>query len=197
MDDRRGSSEYVPACRVSDETLEILCPTLGRNRVLRDRWFSATGTTEETAVAMLRTALAERLGLKCHFEERQTSVYVLTVPEGGHKLTAAAPIVPEGRDRHMGILKNDSATLTDIKYFLTTQMDRDVINKTNIQGRYRVDLDFSGELRGVSDAGVRRMLPDPGVVIKAMRSLGLNLESRKVPLKFLVVDNVNREPSAN
>jgi hypothetical protein len=119
---------------------------------------------------MLRTALAERLGLKCHFEERQTSVYVLTVPEGGHKLTAAAPIVPEGRDRHMGILKNDSATLTDITYFLTTQMDRDVI---------------------------RRMLPDPGVVIKAIRALGLNLESRKVPLKVLVVDKVNREPSAN
>jgi hypothetical protein len=119
-------------------------------------------------MAMLRTALAERLGLRCHFEEKETSIYALTVPEGGHKLSLATTDAPDSRDRHMGI-----------------------------QGRYKVDLDLSHDLRGVVDFGVRRMLPDPGVVIKTIRTRGLNLESRKVPLKLLVVDKVNKEPTAN
>lgn len=46
-------------------------------------------TKLDTMRAMLRTALAERLGLKCHLEDRETAIYALVAGSGRLQLAPA------------------------------------------------------------------------------------------------------------
>jgi len=150
------------------------------------------GTNEDTARAMLRTALAERLGLKCHLENKETPIYALVTGDVPLKLTPAAPDVRPSGNMQMGMYKNESASLSALAEILSWQLDSEVVDLTGIKGNYKFDLDWSAELQGENGPKV-----DPSVFFRLVKTLGLKLDPRKVPIKFLVVDDVSKEPTPN
>jgi uncharacterized protein (TIGR03435 family) len=84
-----------------------------------------------------------------------------------------------------------------------TGLDRPLVNKTGIIGRFSFRLDFSADttLRGVVPPG-GPLPPDasdptgPSIFTALQEQLGLKLEPAKVPAEFLVIDHVER-PSEN
>jgi uncharacterized protein (TIGR03435 family) len=84
-----------------------------------------------------------------------------------------------------------------------TGLDRPLVNKTGINGRFSFRLDFSADAtpRGVVPPG-GPLPPDasdpmgPSIFTAVQEQLGLKLEPAKVPAEFLVIDHVER-PSEN
>src|SRR5262249_8573155 len=77
------------------------------------------------------------------------------------------------------------------------QMGRDyleipVVNSTGLEGFWDFDLKWTFRF-GLSQAGADKI-----TIFDALdKQLGLNLESQKAPAPVIVVDSVNRTPSAN
>ena len=76
-------------------------------------------------------------------------------------------------------------------------LDRDVIDKTGIRGRFDIHLDLPdaalGGAREFADPAVPDTPEDPfGAISAAVKKLGLKLESGKEPGQFLVIDHVER-----
>lgn len=158
------------------------------------------GTQEAAKDLMLQTMLERRLGLTYHREDRQLPIYALTVAKGGAKL--AAPLTPKPGEADtqkmtIGALRVNSISLAELASgFLTHNMDRPVFDETGLVGKYRIDLDWSEELKNAGPVASPRGL-DPSVIAVALKKVGLNLEPRRAPVKFLVVDHVNKEATPN
>jgi uncharacterized protein (TIGR03435 family) len=149
------------------------------------------GTTLDGAREMLRTALAERWGLKYHFINKETPIYALVRGDGPLKLKPATGNEPDsGSSMGNGTFISKSSLLSDYAAFLTMMSDRQVFDKTGIQERYVFNIDWK---LGVDDGPG----PHPIIARKDAEKLGLKLEARKEQLKVLLIDSMNREPSPN
>ena len=78
-------------------------------------------------------------------------------------------------------------------------LDRDVVNKTGIEGLFDIHIELSPE--DLSPAPSDPAVPgnpddESGLIFAAVRKLGLKLESGKGPGQFLVIDHVDR-PTEN
>jgi uncharacterized protein (TIGR03435 family) len=159
--------------------------------------------------AMLRKLLADRFKLTFHREQKELSIYALTVAKSGSKVKESA-VSPD--DSPIGPpplifvvtppavrLPGRYATMAELaSVFQRGVLDRPVVDKTGLPGRYDFDLEFtpdetqfSGVLgRPPSDA------PLPGLFAAIQQQLGLKLETTKGPVDVLVVDRAER-PSEN
>jgi uncharacterized protein (TIGR03435 family) len=157
---------------------------------------------------MMQALLEERFQLKVHRETRDVPVYELTVAKGGPKLrrfaggctpvdftkgNIPAQLEAEGscpialRDTRVDA---PGQTLGDFITFVLTLIDRPVIDKTGLAGRFDIHLDLpSDETAGASDL-------TSTLAIAVRQQLGLKLVSAKGPGDFLVIDRVER-PSPN
>ena len=173
---------------------------------------------------MLQALLEDRFKLKVHREARQVPVYELTVAKGGPKLQRAdgsctqpdystfpMPPLPPGkrycRDTGVGgrkgpntMLYQEEATVEYVCRLLTLVLDRPVIDKTGLTGKYSFHLDFAIDQStpGVLDASYGQpsdAAPAPSI-FTVVQELGLKLEATKGPRDFLVIDHVER-PSEN
>lgn len=156
------------------------------------------GTTIDGARAMLRTALAERLGFQYHLADRETPVYTLLRGNGELKLARSTETEPNPGAHYMGAFRNKSASLADFANFVSAIAGRAVIDKTGIQGLYKFDVDWTKEIQDERQAG--NWDPrngNPGIALAGVKKLGLKLEPGKELQKILVVDRVNKEPTAN
>jgi uncharacterized protein (TIGR03435 family) len=151
--------------------------------------------------AMLVSLLADRFHLKTHTEIKTLSLYVLVLAKGGPKLTPTVVPPPDVNDPDLskqgGIAVNDTSitatatTLPDFALNLGLQLDRSVIDKTGLSGRYDIRLRWS--LDGVS-AGATDAPPDMFTAIQ--EQLGLKLLTAKGPVQTLMVDHVE-QPTGN
>lgn len=95
---------------------------------------------------------------------------------------------------------------------LTQFMDRPVVDATELKGNYQVTLDMPREamagmgfaeklaaLAGLGSFGVPGAARDTSgaAIIQAVKALGLELQSRKAPLEMIIVDRVEKAPTAN
>jgi uncharacterized protein (TIGR03435 family) len=153
------------------------------------------GTTIDGARAMLRTALAQRLGFQYHLVDRDTPIYALVRGTGELKLTPSTEPEPNAGAMQMGAFKKKSASLAAFASFLSSLTDHEVFDRTGIQGLYKFDVDWSKEMQdSMQDYGPHG---NPAIVSTGLKRLGLKLEQRKEPLKVMVVDRVNKEPTPN
>ena len=67
---------------------------------------------------------------------------------------------------------------------LSRDLDRPVFDKTGIQGKFRIKLEWAREGDGPS-------------VFAAVQDLGLKLEGFKAPIEILVIDSAERIPAEN
>jgi uncharacterized protein (TIGR03435 family) len=156
---------------------------------------------------MMQRLLAERLGLKMHWEPRTMSAYELMVAKGGAKLQAPkkeemAEIPPgvriqRGPHEWMRVL-GVRGTMPELAAELQrVETDRPVVDRTGLKGEFDFEMTatsakpfFEGELPDTSDAA-------PPLIFTAIQEqLGLRLEPVKTDVQCLVVDAVQR-PSAN
>ncbi len=175
---------------------------------------------------MLQALLEGRFHLKIHRQVSEGPVYVLSVTRGGPKLrpftegrctpysTFPAPALPPGKEYCESLMSagspaavNDQgATLDYFSRQLLSLLDRPVINKTGISGRFDIHLEFSRE--GTRFAAMPLMRNSDGashasdsgeassIFTAVQEQLGLKLEPAKGPVEVVVIDRVER-PTEN
>jgi uncharacterized protein (TIGR03435 family) len=169
------------------------------------------GTNMAAANLMLKSLLAERFGLVIHEGTYPVPRYVLSVGKGGSKLKPSSgsdPAACTPKPTTFPTDPNDFANYPDIqmvcKNFTSAgiaqqlhdmaggYIDHDVVDQTKLEGTWDWDLTWTGRVALIPKG------PDGISVFDAVdKQLGLKLELKDVPLPGLVVDHVNRNPTAN
>ena len=171
---------------------------------IRTERFDAKGTSnvegqpdQKQFQSMIQKLLAERFGLKVHHEQREISVFALTVAKGGPKLEPSKGD-PNGQSGDSGGSDNgrQSRTYTNVSMaelapMLQFHLDRPVVDRTGVTGRYDFKLRWT-----VDDAPATDMDAPPGLFTAIQEQIGLKLEPLKAQADVLVVDKVER-PGAN
>ncbi|SPE29367.1 exported hypothetical protein [Candidatus Sulfopaludibacter sp. SbA3] len=201
------------------------------DRFIIDAKAEGPATTEMMRGPMLRAILEDRFKLKIHWETREVPVYELTVAKGGAKLQPAkeGACIPQTPDMkppasrewgkgptilcggfHVPLsgqgsgMYSESVTMGDLCFRFGLTLERDVIDKTGLPGRYDIRLELTlADLRlgpmtaAPSDPGAAPAATDPtGAIASALRKVGLLLQPAKGRGQFLVIDHVQR-PSGN
>ncbi len=162
---------------------------------------AAEGTTLtiEQARAMLRTLLADRFKLAVHREARAAPVYALVVDGAGHKLSTsdiACPVSGPGarivNTFPPGTLMSctPQMSMSQLVFALNRYVDRPVVDRTGLEGRYALMMKFAGTdpLSGADGL--------PSLFTALREQAGLRLEPRSDPVDALVIDYVE-PPSPN
>ncbi len=176
--------------------------------------FDITGKPEGGALpnlnqfrSMIQKLLADRFSLAFHHEQKQLTVFALTVGKNGPKLTKSesAGTVPALLFRGLGNLPGRNATMEEFAAVMQSAvLDRPVVDQTGLQGRFDFQLLWTPDetqfasLRG---PGPLPTPPDgaetqPDLFTAIQQQLGLKLESTKAQTDVLVIDKVEK-PSEN
>jgi uncharacterized protein (TIGR03435 family) len=179
------------------------------------------GTPKEELNAMLQSLLEERFGLKAHRATKTGQGFALTVGKNGPKLKSAAPPAEPAPDltqeERMAQLKQkmladmeasgkrtqedlasgklpgpfnsqswSSITTEELAAQLVRFAGAPVVDETGLTGEYSVTIRTweSTDVPG-------------GTVFDAVEKLGLKLESRKLTVETVVVDQVSKVPTPN
>jgi uncharacterized protein (TIGR03435 family) len=193
-------------------------------------------TTEQVSV-MWQNLLTERFGVVLHHEPKEFQVEELVVAKGGPKLKETAedltaplpPGPPQLKDGTLvspGVVSMISSgpnpkahmmaraqPLSKLTEMLTNQLNRPVLDKTGLTGRYDFTLDFS--MRSplplpLPPPPAGQPAPDPSrgapadsasdspdIAGALQQQLGLRLTASKAKLDVLVIDKVEKVPTAN
>ena len=164
---------------------------------------------------MIRKLLADRFGLKFHREKREMSAYVLTVGKDGSKLK---PTQIQGTLPGIGIRPGTggitlgivNAAISDFTGFLQILvLDRPVVDKTGLTGRYDFQCTFSPDdsqfnghppqfpRQGDNNNGTADTTPAaPSIYDAFQQELGLKLSAEKTQVDVIAIDHVEK-PTAN
>lgn len=155
--------------------------------------------------AMVRQLLTDRFKLAFHRDTRELPVYAITVGDRGPKLTKN-DTNPNGLPnlifKGLGVLPAMNATIADLAGVMgSAVLDRPVVDRTGLQGRYDFTLTWTPDESQFSGLGVRVPPPPadataPGLFTAFQEQLGLKLDSTRAPVGVLVIDRVDR-PSEN
>jgi len=153
---------------------------------------------------MLRKMLADRFHLVFHTEKRELPVYVLTVAKTGSKMTKSLnqdELAGLGL-RGLGSAVGRSANMENFRNFMQGfVMDRPVLDRTGLEGRYDFQLDWTPDEFQFSTLGVKAPpppdnAPHPDLYTAIQQQMGLKLEAVKAPADVMVVDRLEK-PSEN
>ncbi len=160
------------------------------------------GASREQIPLMLQALLLERYRMSVHWESKEAKVFALVVSKSGSRLTRSQPDTKGSVSYTLGRLALKGSTLADFAAALSTALDRPVVDMTNIEGKFNIVLEASPDsftgpfLRGAGTDSTAAPSSAPSI-FTAVRELGLSLESRKAPIKQLVVDKAEKVPIPN
>ena len=164
---------------------------------------------------MLRSLLEDRFKLKYHREMKESPAYALVVGKDGPKIKPSAdqspevngPSLPGAGPNHgairigAGSLIGNAVTLSLFTRFLSQRLDRTIVDRTNLAGRFDILLQWTpapGEMP--YDPGGNMLAPSdssgPSVFTAIQEQLGLKLESTRSLVDVFVIDHVEK-PSGN
>lgn len=187
----------------------------------------ATGNPPRSEIfgPMQRSLLEDRFKLKVHRETREGPIYVLTLAKNGPKLRATpegacvATDIDHPRDagksstpacgkvkinRGGPVVTVDilGATIANLCTQLNLVMDREVIDRTGLAGRFDIHLEVTpSDLQPKFVAGRTLDSPDqataddndgPSISVALQQQLGLKLEKGRGQVPVLVVDHIER-----
>jgi uncharacterized protein (TIGR03435 family) len=147
--------------------------------------------TREELRPRLQDLLQQRFHLVTHTETRFSRGYALVVAKGGPPLTPTrGDHFPGFRvDVGSGQMRGFNWSMVQLAKYLTPAAGFPVVDQTGIAGSY--DIAFSYEIRPDSDSN----LPPLGVALK--QATGLLLKPEKVPVEAVVIESVDKAPTAN
>jgi uncharacterized protein (TIGR03435 family) len=185
---------------------------------LDEKRYSVTATlppksTPEQLRSMLQALLTERFDIRSHSEIKRMPVYLLTVKNATKLKPAEPPInfdsdVDKGEalrkaaESAMAATRNSGwagyrrmrrprATMAELAGELSSNLDRQVLDKTELTGRYAIQLTWDSSL-GPAD-GDR----GPSLLVAVEEQLGLRLRASVEEIKVLVVDGARSSPTSN
>jgi uncharacterized protein (TIGR03435 family) len=142
-------------------------------------------TTPEQARAMLRNLLAERFRMSIHEETRPRPEFALLPGNGPPKFKVSKPGSDSSFEIQSDKIPIANFSMKDFASLLSDLLHRRVVDETGLAGRYDMILNASAE-----DI-------ESGALVTAITDLGLKLETRRVPAKFIVVDKAEKIPTDN
>ncbi len=155
--------------------------------------------------AMFQQLLADRFKLAVHWETRELPVYALTVAKRGPKLQPTKEVTEgSGTSSHNSGSGSEftakGVTLPELAEALTQELarelGRDIIDKTEIKGRYDLTLKWTPDAGAAPDNTASSADSGPSIFTALQEQLGLKLESAKAPVQVLVIDHAEM-PSEN
>ena len=151
---------------------------------------------------LLQALLVDRFGLKFHYEMRVAPIIALTVAKRGSKLEPAEKLPKSGaaaaprwgglHNNGNGEVEGRGATMDMLVNVLASQAEiggRVAVNQTGMTGKYDFTLRWTPEV-GEPLGGAYATPEGPSLFAAVQEQLGLKLESRKAPLRVLVIDSV-------
>ena len=155
--------------------------------------------SDEQLKEIMRKLLSDRLRLTLHREKKKLSVFRIVTLKAGAKLVHSLnPDGPAEVGGGVGTITVKSATIADFagflqRYWSPLLMDRPVIDRTGLSGRYDFTLRWTPD-DSRNTGGVTDEFPDFFTAIQ--QQLGLKLETVTESIDVLVIDHVER-PSEN
>ena len=151
---------------------------------------------------MVRATLYDALNLKARTEIQTRSVYNLVVAKGGPTFSETKPDPNAPTDAKTPVRGSvlsvgldeaayTNCTMDDLSDALAARLDRDVINKTGLTGRYDFHVKplpsahYDPKTSNVENT-------DFGGIIEGVKNLGLRLEPGKADTTVIVIDHVER-----
>ena len=165
----------------------------------------------ESLRAMLQSLLADRFGLKTHYEDRPQPVYVLTAPRHATKLIESDGSVRSNCKSGAGDYGQTTLTCQDMTMaqfamkigdFAASYFDHPVIDRTGLTGTYDFTISWTSKRRYLGDSvsGDSTAQDPPGGVTAFQaveKLLGGKVESQKQPRPVLLIDHIERKPTDN
>jgi uncharacterized protein (TIGR03435 family) len=174
-------------------------------------------TTLEQSRLMLQSLLNERFQMRLHREPRSFHVYELLVSKHGLKLkpVETLPLVTDAEERRKAAssglaaagtairerldfqptdwFRLSSATMARLVERLSQYLDRPIIDRTHLDGRYEFILGWEHDwVKPKED-----MPQGPSIFAALKEQLGLELKSATDQLQVLVIDGAERIPTEN
>jgi uncharacterized protein (TIGR03435 family) len=147
--------------------------------------------TREELKPCLQRLLQERFHLAAHFEMRYGRGYALVVGQDGPNLKTAAPGHFAG-ERHpvsTGHLHAYNCSMRQLAQYLSPPIGFSVSDQTGLTGSYDIDFDYNPKPESESD------LPPLDSALK--QATGLLLRPQKIPIEMLIIDSIDKMPTAN
>jgi uncharacterized protein (TIGR03435 family) len=147
--------------------------------------------TRDELQPRLQNLLQQRFHLVVHVETRSTSGYALVVAGHAPNLKPTTNEKYEGDfvDISPGQMRGVHWTMPQLAKYLSRAAGFPVVDQTGIAGSY--DIAFSYNPKPETDS----TLPPLDVALK--QATGLLLKSHKVPVETVVIDSVEKVPTAN
>jgi len=188
-----GNTFYNIQCR-SDEAADARLAKLTDNEVRLEKRNA------------IRVLLVDRMGLKTHFETRNSSIYNLVLAKGGVKMQVApapppptdggAPPPPAPADvkahgsMHGLEFVGTNSPMRAIAGTLSSMIQAPVVDKTGLTGVYNYTLQFGGEWSANDPEGY------PSIFTAVQEQLGLKLEAAHESVPNIVIDSITK-PTEN
>lgn len=176
---------------------------------------------EDPFALMMQNLLEDRFRISVHRETRELPVYELILAKGGHKLKEVSdpvpalppgppvdkdgfPNVPGGNGmrllRDRGRIQFQRQAMVHVAHFISTQVDRPVLDATGLRERYALTLSwFRPQPAAPPGSGsIPGELPLGPTIFQALQDqLGLKLQPTKAPIEVVVVDHIEKKPIEN
>jgi uncharacterized protein (TIGR03435 family) len=177
------------------------------------------GASKEQTPEMWQHLLAGRFNLTVHHESKVVANYGLVVMKGGAKFREAVEDTASNdagadSERRPGTMKvdkdgfpqltspgmlgmnghitlyNRKMTMATLSQTISSQVDAPVTDLTDLKGTYEIRLFWLTDRAAPDSVG-------PTLTQAIRGQLGLNVEPRKSPIDFLVVDHIDKVPTDN
>ena len=146
----------------------------------------------KTLPKLLQSLLEERFKLKAHHETRRLPIYMLTFARKDHalgpKLTrssldCAKETTKCGFNGARGRMIGGALEMSTLVNVLQSLSERIVVDKTGLDGRFDVDLEYSADQTATDK---------PSIFAAVQEQLGLKLEADSGPVDVVVIDHIER-----
>jgi uncharacterized protein (TIGR03435 family) len=173
---------------------------------MESTWFNIeakvpAGATEDQFRMMARNLLAERFKLAVHFVKAEAVGYEMTVAPGGRKFKAAANISKRTESGGFGsgpgrAFIMSPCSMDQLASFLSDYLDWPVVDLTGLAGTYDINLRFGASTPWMQGPAGQALPQGPPPVEAVHDQLGPVLERTKTPVDVLIVDHVEKRPTA-
>ena len=156
------------------------------------------GYSREQLQPLLRGLLADRFKLAVHQDSKETGGFGLVVAAGGLKLHEATK--PRGFFTvRPGLIDGARVTPAQLAGALSRMLGRPVVDKTGLGEAYEVRLEWTPDTMPSGGGGDNSEPGEPGLsIFTALHDqLGLRLQTQKVLVDVVIIDHVERVPTAN
>jgi uncharacterized protein (TIGR03435 family) len=146
---------------------------------------------------MLQNLLQERFKLTVHHETRTLSGYALLVGKKGPRLKDSERKEGTSVSQNNGSLVGEGMSMANLANVVAGILQGHVADMTGLDGKYDMKLEWSQDEGKPGGDTEKSADLRPSIFTALQDTLGLRLETRKIPVETLIVDHVERTPTEN